>query len=318
MTLRKINLLGGTGFIGSHLIQELVKLHGVNSSILSHRRKVDLNLPKTCKVIRGSLLDKESLDNFIEPRSTVINLSNIGAESFGDNMAGALNLARVCTAKKVKRIIHCSTAVVAGRTTSSVVNEETKCIPSTAYEKNKLQIENLLLDRIKNNTEIVIVRPTAVFGRNGKNLLKLAKEVRLKSRAILLLKTSLNYKRRLNLISVENVAAAFLFFVKSKDSYYRQRFIVSDDNVEENNYFDVVNLLCKYFRKRPVRAMFIPFRYAILRAGLIALRRSNICSDRVYSADKLFNSGFRPPVQFQDGIKKFADWYIKTLGNMGY
>ena len=316
MTLRKINLLGGTGFIGSHLIQKLVKLRGVKTSILSHRKRVDSNLSKTCEVFRGSLLDKKSLENFIEPRSIVINLSNIGSESYGDNMAGALNLARVCTAKKVKRVIHCSTAVVAWRTKCGVVDEQTKCIPSTDYEKNKLHTENVLLDRLKNNTEIVIVRPTAVFGRNGKNLLKLAEEVRSKSRTILLLRTSLNYERRLNLISVENVAAAFLFFVKSNDSFYKQRFIVSDDNVAENNYFDVVNLLCRHFRKRSVRAMYIPFRNAILRAGLTALRRSNTCIDRVYSAEKLVNSGFRPPVKFQDSITKFADWYIKASGNM--
>ena len=244
MIPQKINLLGGTGFVGMHLLQDLVKHQEVKTSVLSHQRMVGADNAKKCEVIRGSILDKGSLENFIEPHSTVINVSNIGTGSFHDNSVGANNLASVCASKKIKRLIHCSTAVVVGKTEQFLVNEETECLPSTNYEKNKLLFENILLDRLNDTVEIVILRPTAVFGSHGQNLIKLSAEVLYKHKMHLLAKTSINYKRRMNLIWVENLVAAFTFFIHSTASYYRQRFIVSEDHIEENNYFDVVNLLC--------------------------------------------------------------------------
>jgi hypothetical protein len=41
------------------------------------------------------------------------------------------------------------------------------------YEKNKLKIEQVFLDISLGKFEMTILRPTAVFGDGGKNLVKL-------------------------------------------------------------------------------------------------------------------------------------------------
>ena len=75
--------------------------------------------------------------------------------------------------KHIKRLIHCSTAVVAGRVNDNIVTEQTECNPRTEYEKTKYQIEQILTQKARNHFPLTILRPTAVFGENGKNLLKL-------------------------------------------------------------------------------------------------------------------------------------------------
>ena len=87
--------------------------------------------------------------------------------------------------------------------------------------------------------EVIMLRPTAVFGSGGKNLVKLVNDLRCRSKLYNYLKSCLYQRRSMNLVSVETVADSIKYFIKSPQAYDHEVFIVSDDEYPENNFIDV-------------------------------------------------------------------------------
>jgi GlcNAc-P-P-Und epimerase len=309
----KICIIGGTGFIGRHLISELKNEDYRDIRILTRDGKISNSQLSPFQIAQGDLLDPDSLNRFIPPDSTIINLAYLSGNSLNLNRKATENIIAACLKKGVTRLIHSSTAVVAGCAKDNVIDEDTICIPETPYEKSKLEIENILIKRLNGKTDLIILRPTAVFGRDGKNLIKIANDLVLMPALITSLKTALFYKRRLNLVCVENVVSAILFLMQINDRMDGERFIVSDDDERENNYYDIINLLAIQFGHKPVKAFYVPYRFHILRMLLTASKRSNVNAHRNYSSNKLFSMGFKKSIQFHEGIRRFASWYNKSL-----
>jgi nucleoside-diphosphate-sugar epimerase len=300
-------ILGATGFIGKHLLR-IVSESGAVLKVLT-RDSTKLNPTDTnVKVVEGDLLQRESINDFFEPGAIVVNLAYLNTQSKTENIEVAHNLVACCIKARVARMVHCSTAVVVGRVSDNIVTENTICYPMTEYEKVKLEIENILLEGLKDISEVVIVRPTAVFGENGKNLRKLTNELINASRMKVFLKTALYSRRKMNLVCVENVAHALLFlaFYKGDPSGI---YIVSEDDIESNNYYDVANLLCHQLGLGRIRLFYFPFHYFFLSLFLWLRRLSNINPNRIYSSEKLQELGFKKVINFQDGINRFSEWY---------
>ncbi len=314
ITGNKLNIfvLGGTGFIGNHLLR-ILSVKGVTVKVLSRDSKKVNPSNGNIRFVVGDLKQVDSLIEFFEPGSIVINLAYLSSKSKQENLEAIHNLALACGQVGVARLVHCSTAVVVGRSRDNVITEDTICQPLTEYEKTKLEIENILIDSLKGKTEVVIIRPTAVFGKNGKNLVKLANDFISQPAFITSLKTTLFYKRRLNLVCVENVVSAILFLMQINDRMDEERFIISDDDEKENNYYDIINLLANHFGHKPVKAFYLPYRYHILRMLLIASKRSNVNTHRNYSSNKLFSLGFKKSIQFSEGVRRFATWYQQSM-----
>jgi nucleoside-diphosphate-sugar epimerase len=304
-----ICVLGGTGFIGKHLLNFL-KTENVSRIIVLSRQKDKVwDYPENVEIVVGDLLDVDSLIYFLRSRAIVINLAFLKNESEEVNVKAAENLGRACVEVGVRRLIHCSTAVVVGKNNDDVITEETACSPVTEYEQTKFEIENILLKNLAHMCEVVIVRPTAVFGAGGKNLLKHAEDLINEFRLTRMIKASLYAKRRLNLVDVRNVVEAILFLGRYEGDVCGQSFLVSDDDSEMNNYYDVTRLLCQHLGLREPYIIHFPFQPLILRLLLSVSGRSNTNPKRIYSSEKLMRLGFKRPVPPQEGIKKFALWY---------
>lgn len=67
---QKTTLLGATGLIGSHVLEELIKDDNFSEIKVIVRRKVDLKHPKL-KVVVVDFQDKKTFYNAIEPGSTI-------------------------------------------------------------------------------------------------------------------------------------------------------------------------------------------------------------------------------------------------------
>lgn len=304
-----ICVLGGSGFIGRHLLNKLKRSDGVQVKSLSRCNKIENSFPNHIQLVRGDVRTFDSLVPFLVPHAIVINLIYLNTASAEDNIQAMDNLAKACIKVGVARLIHCSTAVVAGNAKDDVITEKTPCLPANIYEKTKLKIENLLLESLKGKCEVVIVRPTVVFGPYGKNGLKLIDELVYEPRLIRLLKTSLYSRRRMNFVSVKNVVDAIMFLAHFSGDINGQCYIVSDDDAEENNYFDVSTILSHHLGLSQVRMVDIPFQSFILSALLHIIRRTHTNSNRIYSVQKLTELGFTKSVLFHDEIKRFAQWY---------
>jgi nucleoside-diphosphate-sugar epimerase len=304
---------GGAGAIGRHLLAHLGPLEGTRVRALIHRHPLASDLPNgRLSVHRGNLLDRRSLDGWLGPDHTVIHLAWSSAMSRDDARTATDNLADACAAAGIRRLLHVSTAVVAGRTGAHIVDEATPCRPFTPYERAKLDAEHRLEAAARNRFALTILRPTAVFGPGLKTLVSLADALLRGSPLVNYARASLFGRRLLHLLPVEMLVAA-LTFVASRplpaNDLAPARFIVSCDSEPGGDFESVERRLCRHLGVPARRVPLAPVPAAVLRQVLGAAGRSDRDPGRVYDGTRLMRAGFRPPVTLVDAVDRFAIWY---------
>lgn len=303
-----ICVTGGSGFLGSHLLKFLETDNQCHVRVLSRRPAGRFPHMTKGQIIEGDLLDASSLSRFVEPGSVVVNLAYLSNRSSEDNLQAARNLVEVCSRAGIRRLIHVSTAVVVGRCPLDEIDEDTLCRPVTGYEKVKLEIERMVLNRLAGHCGVTVLRPTEIFGAGGAGLVRLATEVR-EAGSMIRLKCALFGRRRLHLVFVNNVVAAIGFMVRADKSVDGECYLVSEDEAAQNTYSGVVRILedgLGISERSPKSIELPPF----ILGGLLRLAgRSDSNPRRVYRCDKLLRTGFRKPIPFEEGIRRFAEWF---------
>jgi nucleoside-diphosphate-sugar epimerase len=169
--MKKILITGASGFVGSHLLDGLVQ--NKKFEITGISRKIE-NLTKLetrgIKAIQADLCDYKSMESAMKGIDILI---NIAAEIRNEdqlentNINGVENIAKAAEYNGVKKIIHLSSVGVVGAQYQSkiiIITEESKCRPQNNYEITKLRSEEILKQKYKG--ELIIMRPTNVFGEN--------------------------------------------------------------------------------------------------------------------------------------------------------
>jgi len=313
--VKVVAVTGAAGFIGEHLIGYLAARSDVRLRLLVHRQPP--GLPEDRRrigLIPGDLLKPETLEGFLVPGCTVINLAYLAASSEGPNLEAMANLAEACAAASVKRLVHCSTAVVAGRVPDDTITEETRCEPAEGYERTKFKMERLLEKRAEGRFDLAILRPTAVFGPGGKNLLKLADDLSQGSWGLLYLKSCLFGSRRMNLVPVDQVVGALAFLAFAGSPWHGRVFIVSNDDHPLNNYRDVEAHLRKALGLPGLPLPRVSLPSPVLALLLRAAGRSNSNPFRRYEGRRLCAAGFRPADTFEAALDGFAESYRRQGG----
>ena len=308
--MQQISITGANSFIGRHLIHALSSRSNTRikamTSKLSNKTITDDGIMSS---FNCNLLNKESLIGFVEGGCTVVNLAYLWDGSKDDNLAAMKNLLDQCEEVKIQRFIHVSTAVVVGRASDLRVTEKTLCEPANEYEETKLLLENMLKERSRNKFEYVIVRPTAVFGAGGKNLVKLINDLRYGSGLLNYIKSCVYNKRKMNLVCIANVVSTIEYLIDNTN-LNNEIFIISDDESELNNYIDVQKMLIKKLGCDSYSLLAIPFPSFILSFILTIAGRTNINPSRIYDCSKLMNTGYKKPIKFIDGLNEFIESYI--------
>lgn len=311
-----IAITGANSFIGTHLLDLLSNRDDLQIKILIHKKSGSL-IPnrRNISTFRGDLLKPETLNGFIDPGCTVVNLAYLSGQTRQENLKAMANLAEACSRAKIRRLIHCSTAVVAGRVFANIVTENTICNPINEYEITKLEVEKLLLEKSRDKFETIILRPTAVFGPGGKNLLKLANDLRKGNRLINYLRSCLFNTRKMNLVHVSNVISAIDFLIRITNKIDNEVFIISDDEYSGNNYRYIENYLIKNLGYRNYLIPTIPIPAFVLKTLLKLSRKSNINPSLVYDCHKLHNIGFKKNTSLEDGLADFVYWYVNRFSS---
>ncbi|MDD4907501.1 MAG: NAD-dependent epimerase/dehydratase family protein [Candidatus Omnitrophica bacterium] len=312
--MNEILITGVTGFIGKHLLRRLEGQKNIRIRALVHKKPDTGLLNKdNISVIEGDLTRRQTLDRFCAKGATLVNLAYLGGRSRQDNLAAVNNLLDACAKAGIKRFIHCSSAAVFGRLPADIVSENTACNPANEYEAAKLQIEKTILGCAGGAFETVILRPTAVFGPGGKNLLKLAGDLRSGNKAANYLKSCLFNTRKMNLVSVYNVVSAIELFINTEEKISRDIYIISDDDDRRNNYRYIEQYLMKALSLNDYPIPVIPFPSFLLKLLLKLMGKTMFDPARVYSSRKLSNFGFKKNISFEDGLADFSKWYKTAL-----
>jgi len=173
----KYLVTGATGFIGSHLVDLLIK-RGHKVCGLSKEVKLGYLKDDNLSRIRSSILEPDELDkNIIEYEPDIV--FHLAAQSspgsslaspaytFSVNTIGTINLLEsLKKLDKIPRVILASSSAVYGTSLSDkAINEEYSIGPSSAYGLSKYNMEQIAEMYIKqNNMDIVIARPFFLIG----------------------------------------------------------------------------------------------------------------------------------------------------------
>lgn len=307
---KTVAIVGGSGFIGSHLVRELQRLGGYRIKLLS--RYLDESSSTDLEVIKGDLYDLDSLRNFLEYDCTVINLVYLWDAGEVGNLQATANLLEVCKAVKVKRLIHCSTAEVVGRVSGDMIDENVSCHPVTEYGLTKLKVEQQIIKAGHGFFDVAVLRPTAVFGSGGKNLLKLTRDIVAGNGLKNYLKSCLFGRRRMNLVPVANVIAAIIFLYKYDKNLNGQVFIVSNDGDVANNFAYVEGVLMRAFQTDGYLMPRVPLPLSVLKFLLASIGRNNVNPRCNYISNKLKSLGFESPVTFEAALAEYVAWYLSS------
>lgn len=313
--LGTVAITGASGFIGRHLVAELRQLREGRIKILS-RRQQRISDPLECcpdvGAIQGDLHVPDSLLGFLEPGCTVVHLAYLYGAGESKNLAATANLLAACKAANARRLIHCSTAAVVGRAPDNLVTEKTPCKPVSEYGITKFKIEEAIAAAASKDFDVVILRPTSVFGPEGDPMRKLVRDLTTRNSFFNYLKSCLFNKRRMNLVHVSNVVAAIVFAIRREEAFNGGVFIVSDDDGASNNFSDVEKLLMHQLgvRNYPVPTVAVSLELLSLLLKLLGRNNVNPCCN--YEPRKLLNLGFERPTKFEDGLKGYADWYCSV------
>lgn len=313
-----IAITGASGALGRHVLRELLRTHAGRLHALTHRTALPADLTAAgVSVHQGSLLDRAALDRWLPPGATVVHLAYPAELSPDDHRRAVENLAAACAATGARRVVHCSTAVVAGRTRARRVTEETPCVPVSDYERIKHDLEHVFANAARKRFPLVIARPTAVFGPGLRNLVTMIEAIERGSPLVNYARASLYGHRQLHLVPVETVASALRFLALdlpdgalagTDHTNSPLRFIVSTDHRTGGDFRSVDRRLRQALGRRdpPPRLPVPPAALAVL---LRASGRTDADPHRIYDGSALERAGFVPPVNLTDALDAYAGWW---------
>ncbi len=304
--LNSVTILGGSGFIGRHLIRKLSKQMNTDLKVLIHRNEINhLDFPGPVRFIKGDILDKDTLLKVIKPGETVVNLVRLAPESRHLYSKVIECIASVCAERHARRLIHCSTVNVVGNFTGNHISENTPCNPKGGINRLNLELEKELRINASGRFDMVILRPTLVFGVGGQNLKKMIKELKAKHWLLKYLRSCLNFNRRMNLVGVDNVVEAIGFLIKTDEPINQKIFIISDDEDPNNNYRYIEKAIMRATNTPKYPLPLIPMPSIFIQMILILFNKEIFGIHRNYDWQRLKDAGYIKNLSFTEALDQF-------------
>ena len=312
----KISVIGGSGFVGSRLI-ELLR-GGADIELLNIDKNESKRYPEITYI--ANVLDLNTLTDLLQGTDLVVLLA---AEHKDDvtpvslyydiNVKGAENTCIAMERNGINRLIFTSSVAVYGLNKENP-NEQTPVDPFNDYGKSKWQAECVLQEWSMLHPEwnIQIIRPTVLFGEGNRgNVYNLLRQIA--SGRFLMIGRGKNKK---SMSYVGNVVAFILFLIENQKD-------VKGCNVY--NYVDkpdlttleLVSIVGKVL-KRPIPAIRIPYWIGmtggycfdllgkILNKKLVisSVRVKKFCAVTQFDASKTEAMEFKPMFSIEEGLER--------------
>jgi len=321
----KALVTGGTGFIGSHLINYLLTKKAKVKVLVRNLDKAKKLFGKRIQFVQGDILDYSSLREAVNGVDTIFHLAAaMGAtpisnrEFFRVNAEGTENILKISWKSSIERFVYCSTVAVTGDIKNPPADEKAPYNPDDIYERSKCQGEKIALKFARAGFPVVIARPTWVYGPRDTRTLKLFRAI--KRKRIIIVGKGSNLQHP---VYVKDVAQG-LYLCAYRDIPKGEVFILGGNEV-----MTIGQLINKIASLLGVELSSIklplwtvrPFGWLMGWGGKLLrveppLSPSKIAffaKNRAYDISKAKRElGYRPTVKLERGLRQTLGWYIQN------
>ena len=327
-----ILVTGGTGFLGSYILQALVE-KGYPVRALRRSNKTPSWIPAAIlnriEWINGDVLDVVALEDAMQGVDKVIHSAAIVSfskkdrrEMYSINVDGTANVVNIALENNINKLVHISSVAALGRTaggghvTEDKKWEETKV--NTHYARSKYKGELEVWRGIGEGLDAVIVNPSTILGYGDWN-----------SSSCAIFKSTYEefgwYSTGINgFVDVEDVAKATILLMESNIT--EQRFIVNGDSWSFKKLLDTMAdglgkkrpskettplLLSLAWRMEKIKSAFTGKRPLLTKeSARVALSKTWFENDKILATLPGFS--FTP---LEESIKKACEKYLALVSS---
>ena len=178
----KVLVTGADGFIGSHVVETLVKHgHDVRAFVLYNSfnswgwlDEANQDVKNSIEIFAGDIRDPHGVDNAVEDQEVVLNLAALIAIPYSyhspdtyidTNIKGTLNILQAARRHEVARVIQTSTSEVYGTAQYIPIDEKHPLHPQSPYAASKVGADQLALSfHASFNLPVGVLRPFNTYG----------------------------------------------------------------------------------------------------------------------------------------------------------
>lgn len=315
----KITILGGSGFVGTRLI-ELLKEQPHKYDC----RNIDL-LPSHFHndiTSIGDVRDKNQMIKELKGSDLVILLAaqhrdDVSPVSlyYDTNVEGMKTVLEAMEGNGVKRLLFFSSVAIYGLNKDNP-DENFTADPFNHYGKSKWQAEQVLQNwyKIHPDWNIDVIRPTVIFGeRNRGNVYNLLKQIA--SGRFLMIGKGNNYK---SMAYVGNIVAFVNYLIDNMSVGYN---VFNYIDKPDKNMTDLVSTVSKVLGKK-IPSIHIPYwlgkiggygfdllaKISGKKLSVSSIRVKKFCSTTKFDSSKAHSSGFKAPFTIEDGLKRTLEY----------
>lgn len=324
----KITFIGGSGFVGTRLI-ELLKEDSTNYSKIKNIDLLQSHFhPEVTEI--GDVRDQACMDDKLQDTDCVILLAAQHRDDvhptslyYETNVSGMEKTLKAMEKNGVKRIVFYSSVAVYGLNKKNP-NEEHPADPFNHYGKSKWQAEVVLQEWYKTHPDwnINIIRPTVIFGeRNRGNVYNLLKQIA--SGKFLMVGNGNNKK---SMAYVGNIVAFTKFLMENKTTGYNVYNYIDKPDFNMN---ELVGHVSKVLNKH-IPTTHFPYWLGMLggygfdllakitgkKLTVSSVRVKKFCATTEFDATKVKETGFKAPYTLGEGLARTLEFeFIHDASN---
>ena len=328
MKKETVFLTGAEGFIGSHMVESLVKKNfNVKALVLYNSFKnigwlssIEKKILKNVEIIFGDLRDKGSYKKIINKVDYIINLaalvgipySYVASKNYIDvNVSGVHNLLELAKNSNIKRLIQTSTSEVYGTAQFIPMTEKHPINPQSPYAATKASADHLCMSYYYSfDLPITILRPFNTYGPRQSTRAVIPTIINQISKKTPILKLgSINTTRDFNY--VQDTVDAYIKSLKNNKKLDGQ--IINVGSNFEVSIKDIYEIVCEFYGRHPK----IQIDKKRVRPLKSEVRRLYSCSKKAIKLLK-WKPKFSGKNNFYKGIYKTCEWFELNKKNSSY
>ncbi len=310
----KVLVTGGSGFIGTRLIDELLK-EGHEVKIFDKRDSQ--KYPNLVTI--GDVRDEQALTKACEGMDVIYNLAAEHADNVTPislyeevNVGGAENVIKAAQKNNIKKIIFTSSVAIYGLNRGEP-DETFDAQPFNEYGRTKYEAEKIFIKWQEEDPQnsLVIIRPCVIFGENNRgNVYNLMKQIY--SGKFIMVGNGENKK---SMGYVGNIAKLLLEMINAKEGLTLYNFADKPDLKS----IEIVNIIRDEMGMDEVKFK-VPYFIGLLggytfdliskitgkKFPVSSIRIKKFAADTTISTKRLIESGFKAPYSLEEGLRRMV------------